>query len=347
MIWLEKKYILLLSSQLPHFKQKSDNLFNFRCVLCGDSKTNKNKTRGYIYFKSGRYIYHCHNCNASHNFITVFKKINPALYDQYLQEKLSQDTTQPTIEIEKVVVKNSNKYLNDLKKVSQLNAEHPCKKYVVSRQIPSTIHYKLYYCSKFKEWTNTIIPDKFSKTDLDYPRLIIPLFWTDGTLIGYQGRALHPKDTIRYITIMLDETKPRVYGLDTTDFNHKYYIFEGPIDSMFIPNSIATCGGQLTREMDLLKKNVSNAVVVYDNEPRNKDIVRNILTAINSGYKVCLWPPSLEQKDVNEMILKKVSGSYCKTEVIQKAGKYIKNIIDDNTFQGLEAELKFSSWRKV
>lgn len=347
MMWLDKKYILLLSSQLPLFKQKSENLFNFRCILCGDSKTHKNKTRGYIYFKSGRYIYHCHNCNASHNFTTILKQTNSVLYDQYLQEKLSTNDEQPKIEQKKVVVKNSTKYLSDLKKVSQLNADHICKKYVVSRQIPSTFHYKLYYCSKFKEWTNSILSGKFDDTRTDYPRLIIPMFWTDGSLIGYQGRALHPNDSIRYITIMLDETKPRVFGISGTDFNYKYYIFEGPIDSMFIPNSIATCGGQLTREMGLLNKNVSNAVVVYDNEPRNKDIVKNILTAIQKGYKVCLWPPSVEEKDINDMVLKKVSGAYCKTEVIQKAGERIKSIIDDNTFQGLEAELKFSSWRKV
>jgi hypothetical protein len=260
---------------------------------------------------------------------------------------LSTNEEQPKIETKKIVVKDSNKHLSLLRKVSQLNADHPCKKYVVSRQIPSNLHYKLYYCSKFKEWTNSIFPDKFSSNSSDYPRLILPMFWTDGTLFGYQGRALHPKDTVRYITIMLDETKPRLFGLDTVDFNYKYYIFEGPIDSMFIPNSIATCGGQLHNEMEMLGKNTSNAVVVYDNEPRNKDIVKNILTAIQRGFKVCLWPPSLEQKDINDMILKKVSGDYCKTEVIKKAGDVIKNVIDENTFEGLEAELKLSSWRKV
>lgn len=347
-MWLEKKYISLLSNTLSRFKQKSDNLWNFRCPICTDSQTNKNKSRGYIYQKQGKYIYHCHNCNITLSFQKFLNQVNSGLYDSYQQERFSLlEIKEPETQPKKVIIPQAHKHLKYLKKISQLLPNHPCKQYVVSRQIPSDYHYKLFYCPKFKTWTNSIIPNKFSSLEYDTPRLIIPMFTSEGDLIGYQGRALDQSDKQRYITIMLDESKPRLYGLDTVDLNKKYYIFEGPIDSMFIPNSIATCGGTLIREMNILNKNVDTAVVVYDNEPRNKDICKNILTALRKKYKVCIWPQSLELKDINDMILKKVSGQYCKTEAIKKAGLYIQNIIDENIFSGLEGELKLAEWRKV
>lgn len=347
-MWLEKKYVSLLSNTLTKFKQKSDNLWNFRCPICDDSQANKNKARGYIYQKQGKYIYHCHNCNITLSFQKFLNQLNPILYDSYVQERYSILESENIIpEQKKIIVPSAHKHLQHLKKISQLSPTHYCKKYIVNRQIPSDYHYKLFYCPKFKEWTNTILPNKFESLNNDKSRLIIPLFTSDGQLIGYQGRALDPTDKQRYITIMLDETKPRLYGLDTVDINKRYYIFEGPIDSMFIENSIATCGGTLIREMNLLNKNTDNAVIVYDNEPRNQDICKNMLNALKHNYKVCIWPSSINQKDINEMILKKVSGQYCKTEVIKKAGLYIKNIIDENTYSGLEGELMLNTWRKI
>lgn len=349
MSWIERKYVSLLSNSLPKFKQKSSVLWNCRCVVCGDSKSNPNAARGYIFENKGTLVYHCHNCNISLPFSKLLKTVNILLYEQMIAEKFSLDqhTKELVPEILKVIIPHANKYLSVLKKVSQLPHNHPCKLYLLSRQIPTTYHYKLFYCPKFKSWTNAIIPDKFTIDRHDKPRLIIPLITSEGDLIGYQGRALDPEDKVRYITIMVDESKPRLYGLDSVDLNRKYYIFEGPIDSMFIVNSIATCGGSLIREMDLLDKNTENAVVVYDCEPRNPQIITNIRQAIKKGFKVCIWPHSMEDKDINQMIQRKVVGGHIKTELIAKAGLFIQNIIDCNTYSGPSAEVALNNWKRI
>lgn len=350
MVWIEKKYADYIAPYVRNYRKKSDNLWNFSCPLCKDSQKNKRKARGYLYVKDNKVLFHCHNCDRKLGFDGFLKSLNYALYEEFVKEKFlsGQEKNSPPIHvINKLVLTDNNKHLKGLIKVSNLMPNHLCKKYIISRHIPTNLHYKLFYCSKFKTWTNSIIPDKFKSLENDKPRLIIPLFDEHEQMFAYQGRSLDPNDEVKYITIMLDETKPRLFGLDQVDFNHQYYIFEGPIDAMFIENSIATCGGSLTREMDILNKNTENAIVVYDNEPRSPETCKKVLQAIQKGYKVCVWPDYIEDKDINEMISTKLGKqAYVKTELIKIASNKIRNIIDDNVFSGLEAELRLNRWKR-
>jgi transcription elongation factor Elf1 len=348
-MWLDKKYIMLLGSVLPKFKQRSSDLWVFRCPVCGDSEKNKNKTRGYIYNRKGKYQFHCHNCSASHQFKYFLKLMAPALYDAYVLESIQEENiTSP----EKVLIKTINELpdvpISQLKKVSQLGPFDPVKKYLIKRQIPTPFHAKLYYCPLFKKWTNSILPGKFENVDKDEARLIIPIRNSNEQIIGYQGRALDDNE-IRYITIMLSDEYARMYGVECCNFNQTYYCFEGPFDSMFIPNSLATCGGKMITELDILNRVKHNAVVVYDNEPRNRDIVNSIAKTIKAGYKVCIWPDTMKDKDINDMILTKVGKGheYVKTELVGRAAAKIKDLIDANTFRGLQAELRLAEWRKT
>jgi hypothetical protein len=159
--------------------------------------------------------------------------------------------------------------LKDLKKVSQLKADHPVKQYIIKRQIPSDTHYKLFLCMKFKAWVNTMLPGKFEDTENDEPRLILPFLDQDKKLFGFQGRSFK-KTGIRYITIILDDEKPKIFGLDTMDPSKDIYVVEGPIDSLFLPNGIASAGGDLITPLNYLDVQKDKFVVVYDNEPRNK-----------------------------------------------------------------------------
>lgn len=342
MQWLDSKYINLLSNTLDKFNRKDSNLYNFRCPFCLDSKANKNKSRGYLFNKSGKYIFFCHNCNKSLSFDKFLFQINPSLHQEYSFDKFNQ---QSVIEPPKPVIKQYTKVtaLDQLIKVSQLNSSHPCKKYVVSRQIPSTFHHRLFYCDKFKQWINQIVKDKFTDGN-DSPRLVIPIFNYNKQLIGVQGRSLVPDDKVRYITVIFDDSSSRLFGADIVDQSKRFYVFEGPIDSMFIANSVATCGGKITSE--LKDANRDNCVIVYDNEPRNKQIVDQLLSAAREGYTVCVWPQQFKFKDVNQFILSKVSGDYCKTELVAKASAIVKQMIDDNSFSGLQAELMITQWRK-
>ena len=194
--------------------------------------------------------------------------------------------------------------------------------------------YKLYLCLKFKKWVNSFYPDKFESLENDEPRLLIPLFDEDGVMFGVQGRAFK-KDSVKYITIMLKEEMGRWYGLDTLNKNATAYCVEGPIDSLFLENGIASCGGDIVSELALLNMSKEDIVVVYDNEPRSKDTVKKIEKAIEHEYPVCIWPDSVVEKDINDMVL------------VGYTPRTIRNMINDNTFTGLAATLRLSQWKKI
>lgn len=227
-----------------------------------------------------------------------------------------------------------NNVLKGLEKVSQLSNTHPVKKLVMKRKIPSHYHHKLFSCPNFMEFTNNIIAGKFDEKALKYDgtRLLIPFISSTGDVHAYQGRAIDPKDTVRYITIIINETFPKVYGLDTVNFNLPVPVFEGPIDSMFIGNSIATAGGDFGA---IYKMDRSKLILVFDNEPRSIYTVKKVDSAINQGYTVCIWPDNIHEKDVNDMIL------------VGRTKEFIEHTILDTACSGLKAKLELSRWSKV
>lgn len=339
-MFIDSKYVGLITSRLQKFKRRN-GAYNFRCPLCGDSQTNKNKTRGYLFTKSDKMFYYCHNCHASMQFGNFLKIVDPELHKQYVQEVfLEKNNALPVPQAPDITKIQKPKYLVDsplktLKKVSQLPWDHPVKKYINGRKIPTRFHSKLFYAPGFKKWVNSIIPDKFKTEDGDEPRLIIPLIDKEQNCFGIQGRNFS-KDGIRYITIIFDDSKPKVFGLDAVDFTKKVYVTEGPIDSMFLPNAIAMAGSDSVKVVDQLAGNYKNNIVfVYDNEPRNKDICRIMDKVIEMGYNITFWPEHIEQKDINDMIM--VGGL---------TPEQIQLTIDVNTYNGLKASLKMSSWRK-
>lgn len=341
MNWLESKYIGMVSNRLRNYKRKSATLYNFSCPFCGDSDTDKKKARGYVYTKKGNTLYHCHNCSVTHGFATFLKNLDFQLYSDFNMERLKGEKSPEQVELENFVEKMKPPVfmksgpLKGLKKISQLSADHPCKQFVAKRQIPNPYHAKLFYVPNFFGWTNQLIPGKFSKgaEHYDEPRLLIPFFNAEKEMHAFQGRSLDPKSRTRYITIVNNESVPKIYGLDQVDYNKKFYVFEGPIDSMFVDNSIATAGGELVSTVkDLPKKNM---VIVYDNEPRSTETRKKIDKAIINGYNVCIWPSNLMHKDVNDMILAGLSADF------------VRYIIDTNTYSDLKAKLALNMWSKA
>jgi hypothetical protein len=154
-------------------------------------------------------------------------------------------------------------------------------------------------------------------------------------LFGFQGRSFKKNAKVRYITIILDDSKPKLFGLDKVDEDEQIYVVEGPLDSLFIPNCIASCGSDLTTSLHHITPDKSKFSVVYDNEPRNEEIVKKIEKAIDQGYNVCIWPDSVSEKDINDMVL----AGYTPAKLV--------DIINENTYSGLKAKLRFSEWKKV
>ncbi len=339
MIWLDTKYISLLSGRLQKFKRKSGNLYNFRCPICQDSKKKTNKARGYFYEKDNKYLFFCHNCGVSMLFENLLKMLDTSLHSEYILEKLS-DQRKSVDEIwytKKITFVNDDFALTELKKlkkISQLPMGHPARDYIEKRQIPQPYHSLFRWCPNFMTWTNTLVSGKFAEEVLrwDEGRILIPYFDQNKKLFAYQGRTILG-NAQRYIYIILNYDIPRVFGLNTVNVGKNIFVFEGPIDSCFIPNSIAA-GGHLH---ELLKiTTLDKFVLCYDNEPHSIQTKGKIIKAINQGFRVCIWPSAMAGwKDVNEMVLNECSAGY------------IKYIIEINTFSDLMAKAKLAEWSKV
>jgi len=320
---VDSKYIGLVSSRLQKFKRVKDNLYNFRCPICGDSQKNKNKTRGYIYQVKNNTNFKCHNCGSSMSFNNFVKTIDPTLHKQYTLEKFKEGHTgrnfvveSPKLEFTKPVFKKS---IN----LPKASSDSRAKEYLVNRKIDPD---KFYFADKFMEWTNTQ-KQTFDTILRDESRIVIPMYDETKNLIGFQGRSLG-KSFTKYITVMLDEEAPKVYGLDSIDKTSPVYITEGPFDSTFIRNSIAMCGA----DADISNWGISNPVWVYDNEPRNREIVERIRKTIDTGDSIIIWPTNIEQKDINDMVL---------------AGHDVMSMLKLNTYSGLQAKIKFNNWKKI
>jgi hypothetical protein len=338
--YIDVKYLNLLSSQLGQFKRKNDNLWNFRCPYCGDSQKDKTKARGYVFQKEGDLIYKCHNCGTGSSLPNLVKHVNPEMYKEYSLEKFGarahkHTPKQQSSGYKKVDIRRLRKprYIKDsplskIKKISQLQWDHPAKRYVQNRKIPPMLHGELFYAPKFYAWVNECVPDKFPVISKDEPRLIIPFIDEHSKLIGFQGRAFG-KSNLKYITIMLDEDAPKIYGLNRIDHRKPIIIVEGPIDSMFLDNAIAMAGADSARFTE------KNAVYCWDNEPRSKEIVRRLDKAIDEGKKVVIYPNNIIFKDINDMVL----GGMDPAE--------IQAIISSNTYEGLTAKAKLSEWKKI
>lgn len=333
MNFVDQKYIGLVSSRLEKFKQVKTGLYNFRCIYCGDSQKNKNKTRGYIYGYKNDHNYKCHNCGVSKSFTNFLKDIDSSLYDQYVMERYKNGSTgkgsntpEPKFTFEKP---KFTKKAFDLPSIAELNKEHSARIYLENRKIPQDFLSKLFYCEKFKQWTNEQ-KETFESTKYDEPRIIIPLI-NNGEIFGFQGRSLSKKPKVKYITIILDENQPKIYGLDRIDWNKPVYVVEGPFDSMFINNSIAMVGADIDK-MFFITNFETNFVMVYDNEKRNKEMTARLEKSIEMKFPVVIWPKDLKEKDINDIVL---------------SGQDVESMLKLNTYQGLEANLKFTNWKKV
>jgi len=329
---IDSKYIGLLSSRLEKFKQVKPGLYNFRCPICGDSQKNKNKTRGYLYALKNNTNFKCHNCGASTSFNNFLKKLDSTLYKQYTLEKFKDGFTgknfvveEPKLNFQKPVFSTNVEKANIVKKLDLPKASENelAKKYLEGRRLDPD---RFYYVEKFKEWTNTQV-ETFSNLKYDEPRIIIPLRKKDGSMFGFQGRSVLPSK-VKYITIMLDDEHPKIYGLDRVNENEEVYVTEGPFDSEFISNSLAMCGADII--LDCL--HFPNRTFIYDNEPRNKEIVNRYEKCISNGEKIVIWPRSIKEKDINDMVISRHN---------------VMDVIKLNTYKGLEAKVKLTEWKKV
>jgi hypothetical protein len=276
-----------------------------------------------MYVMKNNTNFKCHNCGASLSLNNFIKKLDTTLHKQYTIEKFKEGHTgrnftaeEPVFNFKKPVFKKKL----DLPKASE---DPVANKYLVERKLNPD---RFYFTDSFKKWTNSK-KQTFDSTYRDEPRIIIPMYDRDKDLIGFQGRSLIP-NSVKYITVMLNDHSPKLYGLDNVDEKQPIYIVEGPFDSTFVENAVAMCGS----DVDIRSFDWSDHIWVLDNEPRNREIVNRIAKLIDRGEKVVIWGNNIVEKDINDMVL---------------AGHDVMSMIKLNTYAGLEAKIKFNTWKKV
>ena len=327
---IDNQFVFNISGSLDQFKKKNKGVYNFRCPYCGDSQKYKNKARGYFFTVKNDLVYKCHNCGVGRSFSTFLKEQFPTQYDQYVMEKYKAGLTgkhrsvsKPKFNFDKPTFKRTV----NLQPLSSLNNSHLALAYVMGRGLPLDKLDQLYYCPNFKVWTNGL-KHTFKSTKHDEERIIIPLNDKNGNLMGFQGRAYHNPTQMRYITVMLEKDAPKIYGLDKINDKEPIFIVEGPFDSLFLDNAVAMAGSDL----DPRSFGWSDYIWVYDNEPRNREIINRIESTIDRGDKVVIWPSGIDDKDINDMF---------------NSGIDPKSVIESNIYQGLQAKLKLNNWKKI
>lgn len=338
---LDLKYTLLLSPRFERYQRKKDHIFNVRCPLCGDSKTNKSKMRGYIFNKKNNLVYYCHNCHASMSVGNLIKQLDPSLYNEYVMEKYKSGQTNNSVTVGKTITIKPPKFdtlqektYNHAERCDLLPEKHFCKQYLKNRKIPEKYYNKLYYCDNFSKFCEEIRPNHDIKISSD-KRLVIPFFDEYNELIAVSGRALENADEkLRYVTMRTSDSENKlIYGIDRLKKSAKVLLVEGPIDSLFLNNCLASGDANLA----LTSKSIDSddIVLIYDREPRNKEILKMMERAINDNFKIVIWPDTIIGKDINEMVIQGLLPDE------------IEDIISKNTFSGIQAQLKFNMWKKV
>ena len=202
--------------------------------------------------------------------------------------------------------------------------------FIHERQIPETRFCDIGYTDDFDAFAKQF-QSQYSLAKEE--RIIILIRDKDENIIGAQGRTLSkiPKKNVpKYITLRKTENTKLIYGIDRLNQRKPFYIIEGPIDSMFVDNSIACLGSSGFIDM---AKEYPKGIFVLDNEPRNKQTVGILLELVKMGVHVVIWPSTCKEKDINE--------------IMKKQGKnYIDAILQNCVYSGLKALLQFNNWKK-
>ena len=334
---IDTTYIGQLSSRLEQFKKVRKDVWNARCPICGDSKKNKFKKRFYIFLDKDKYFTKCHNCpDANYEFSFFLKTYHPDLYREYQLEKFPQKSSikkDRFTHIKNIVPKKVHCKGFDysfLKRFSDLPPTHPARQYVEKRRIPFNM---VYYVDNFSTLIAQMGMEKYLMCyeNAKEPRMIIPFYRADGLSTVFQARAFSKKEFLRYITIKEDDSESKIYGMDRVDLTSPVWWCEGPIDSLMIPNCLAMSGAST-----LIPKGVKESRFIYDNEPRNRDIVKYMRKRLINNHKVVILPERIKYNDLNDMVVKG-----------EMSSEKILDILENNLYSRSSGIMKLNEWSKL
>lgn len=311
--------------------KKHTDQFNFACPICKEGKSIHKKRRGYFFSKDGYFF--CHNCQQSWNPAEWIHMVSGSSYKEIYKE--ARGYTHSIQEIidkhdstsEKKVVKNhilphDCVNLTDSSQLSYYKDNQvvkDCLSYIEERRLSSAIN----KCNTFY----VSLTDKIHRN-----RLVIPFYDYTGKIIHYQTRAIYTEDEEngKYLS-KIGSTKS-LFGVNNISEDLDYiFLFEGPIDSMFVKNGTAVAGLTLNSlQLEQLEQfRFHNRVWVLDNQLDNEDVRRQYKDLIDRGEKLVIWPERFKDfKDLNEIC------------VAGKRDSIPPEFLIQNTYSGVDATLK-------
>lgn len=325
-MWLETKYATLISPLVRNFKAKSGMVWQFSCPICGDSQTRKHLARGYIYPKDNELRYTCHNCGINMSFPFFLKKLNPNLYKHYKLEKFKpKKFIDVGVESYKKIHQKESKKKGTIEELFSPLSEK-ANQYLDDRQISKRDD--IFFISDI-----SLVKKYLPNEDVDLPkdeRIIFPIRNRKKEIVGISARSINPKEKMRYVLLKLKE-EPLIFGLDKIDISKQVYVVEGAIDSLHLENAVAVNGSDLKKVSEIIPK--ENQILIFDNQPKNKEIIKKMLSACEEGHKLVIWPKNLLEKDINQM--NKIYG-------IEKINEWLKNI-----YKGMACKMKIIDWKRI
>ena len=336
MNYIDREFISLSAIYLPRFKWVGEDVANFRCPFCGDSKKSKIKARGYLYSVGGSVRFKCHNCGRGMSLKEFIRHIAPSVYEDYMLRAFKLPAKKPIIE-NTPKVSDSDRQQKfrihyALQKYTKPLATHrDCLRYIQKRNLLGMLSNDLLATDD----ANALISEIKGSCNpyIQGPAVVIKITNENNELTGIQCRMLSQSEYApRYMNLRFTE-EPSIWGVKRIYDRQNILVFEGAFDAMTVPNAIALNGAMKKGALEYVssKYGIDNIIICYDNDFRtNPEVLRRVKDAVKKGYRVVLMDESFGYKDVNEAAQNGVS--------VDDIVSYIKR----RTFRGLKATLELA-----
>lgn len=294
--------------------------YNFRCPICGDSKTNKNKKRGYVLFSEGNWSYVCHNECGKMSFLSFLKNHHPHVYRRVIfhafDRKAKKAKPIDTRTQAEKTYKAGDAYKFKPGELVSIFDTHPTAQqglaYCLKRRIPQSVYSKWYVCLKNDKFYDRDSNGKLVYNDRGLPkgneynnRLIIPYYRYGGTWVQFDARSLDENSLLKYRN--LEGVDREMYNIDWLDVTKPFYLLEGAIDSCFIKNAVAFGGTKhlqkFLEQYPHIKENAHNGTVIWDNDNAGYDEMPNTVRMGFGWFNWSSFDPTVI-KDINNLVLK-------------------------------------------
>lgn len=313
----------------PVYK-KHQRVYNAECCVCHEGGSSGRKRR-LFYFVDERYFY-CFNCARSWKELNWIQEVTHQNYHDILKESSNFTCS---VDLNVKLEKETETKLTETPPIPADSidiCDSKEREYYSSGREHKLIQTAFNYCEQRNILKAVNRPKSLYVSSEDYVhknRLIIPFYSESGKVECYQSRSLEGNEYPKYLTKYGEKC---LFGENTLDPSIPYiFIFEGPIDAMFVKNAVAIGGATMTeRQETFIKKCLGyETIFVYDNDKDNKQMDKKIKQLIKQNKKMFIWPREMQKyKDINEVC--------CSLNLFEFPYKFIV----ENSFTGIEALMR-------